>query len=126
MKRFHPATTAIAALAALTIPASAPAFAQQPAAAAELPTLSDAPPVVVRASRLRAFPGLRIESGGSLLKRLEERGIVDRSLHGPYRIGLPLMMSDDNSSKLVLSYAPHMPDSGARNVILLYARFHID
>lgn len=123
MKRLHLA----AAIALLAIPASRPAFAQQAVDPVELPALSsDAPPLAARTSRLRVFRGLRIESGGSLIKRLEERGIVDRSLHGPYRIGLPLMMSDDNSSKLVLSYAPHMPDSGARNVIILYARFHID
>lgn len=57
--------------------------------------------------------------GREWIAELERAGIVNRSLHGPYRVAVPLMAFGETGPKVMITYARKLPGtSGAKGVLL--------
>jgi hypothetical protein len=56
--------------------------------------------------------------GRELVAELEQAGIVNRSLRGPYRVALPLVTFGHSGPKLMVTYARKLPGSGDNGVLL--------
>jgi hypothetical protein len=57
-------------------------------------------------------------TGQQWVGELEKAGIINRSLHGPYRIALPLATFGESGATLKLTYARSLPGSGEPGPLL--------
>lgn len=60
------------------------------------------------------------------IKKLEEKGFIDRSMKGAYRYALPLMDIGNDGSKLMFTYAKHLPDTPGAKGFVLFAKIRLD
>ncbi len=58
--------------------------------------------------------------GHQWVGELEKAGVVDRSLHGPYRVAVPLIMFGEGGPALKLTYARSLPGSSGSSGPLLF------
>lgn len=56
--------------------------------------------------------------GRELVAELEQAGIVNRSLRGPYRVALPLMSFGRTGPKVMITYARKLPGASGEGVLL--------
>jgi hypothetical protein len=57
-------------------------------------------------------------TGQQWVGELEKAGIINRSLHGPYRIALPLATFGESGAALKLTYTRSLPGSGDAGPLL--------
>jgi hypothetical protein len=57
-------------------------------------------------------------TGQQWVGELEKAGIINRSLHGPYRIALPLATFGESGATLKLTYTRSLPGSGDSGPLL--------
>lgn len=56
--------------------------------------------------------------GRELVAELEQAGIVNRSLRGPYRVALPLVSFGRTGPKVMITYARKLPGASGEGVLL--------
>ena len=64
--------------------------------------------------------------GREWVAELEQSGIVNRSLRGPYRVALPLMSFGHRGPMLMLTYVHRMPGATQGKGVLLFVNIPID